>query len=317
MNEAASASGAVFAFFSLIEDIFTFLSGSSNRWDIMKSHVTAATILTPKILCPTRWSSRIDAIKPLRFNLGNILAALNEIKESAKFKQSVRNEAEFIIKEIDYKFICSVCMWYDILKQINIASKSLQTIESNLQSALLCLESVKIFLKEYTTFGILKIFREAAEMFENFRIELAFTDSRKRVATERQINSEEQFHTNFFGNVMDVAKNSIDERFESIKSHNAIFSFLYNFDNFERNRQNGGLLSSCKQLEKVLANGEQSDVDGDELFSELAVVANLVRNQNVVRVIDILNTIAKNGMENLLPNAVIAYRVFLTLHCCW
>lgn len=141
INDAASASGANVSFFSLVQEMYTFLSGSSNRWDIMKSHITTASTLAPKNLCPTRWSNRIAAIKPLRLNLGNIIAALNEIENSSAFKDTVCHEAGAIVDKIDYQFVCAVCVWYDILSQVNIATKVLQTIDSDLQAAVLCLGS--------------------------------------------------------------------------------------------------------------------------------------------------------------------------------
>lgn len=100
INEAAVASGANIGFFSMVEEIYTFLSASSNRWDVMKSHITTGSTLKPKKLCPTRWSSRIAAIKPLRLNLRNIIAALNEIENSTAFDDKVRHEAGEIVDKM-------------------------------------------------------------------------------------------------------------------------------------------------------------------------------------------------------------------------
>lgn len=111
---------------------------------------------------------------------------------------------------------------------------------------------------------------------------------------------------------MSVAIDAVDERFEALEKHNTTFSFLYNFSEFDENRRNGNLLKSCKQLQTALSDGRMSDIDGDELFSEMTVVAELVKRRNLIRVIDILNGIKNNAMENLVPNAVIAYRIFLT-----
>ena len=312
INEAAIASGANINFFSIVEEIYTFLSSSSNRWDVMKRHITTASTLAPKNLCPTRWSSRLTAIKPLRQNLGNIITALNEIKDSTAFQDKVCHQAGAIIDRIDYQFVCAVCMWYDILSQINIASKALQSIDSDLQAAVLCLGSTKTFLDEYKSTGPEKVFNDATEICENLGIDVFFPNSRKRVAAGREINSEESFKNNFIDIVLSVAIDAVDERFEALEKHNTTFSFLYNFTDFDENRRNGNLLKSCKQLQTALSNGRMSDIDGDELFSEMTVVAELVKRRNLIRVIDILNGIKNNAMENLVPNAVIAYRIFLT-----
>lgn len=149
-------------------------------------------------------------------------------------------------------------------------------------------------------------------MCENMGIEVIFPNSRKRVAAGREINSEESFQNYFIDIVLSVAINAVEERFVALEKYNSNFSFLYNFADFDENRRNGNLLRSCKQLQTTLSNGELSDIDGEELFSEMTVVAELVKNRSFVRVIDILNGIKNNAMENLVPNAVIAYRIFLT-----
>lgn len=63
-------------------------------------------------------------------------------------------------------------MWYDILSQINIASKALQSIDSDLQAAVLCLGSTKTFLDEYKSTGPEKVFNDATEICENLGIEV-------------------------------------------------------------------------------------------------------------------------------------------------
>lgn len=80
VNDAAAASGAIF--FSIVQHIFTFLSSSTNRWDILMKHLIKRSALTTKPICKTRWASRIDAIKPLRLNLNLIIDALREIEET-------------------------------------------------------------------------------------------------------------------------------------------------------------------------------------------------------------------------------------------
>lgn len=100
VNDAAAATGSFVSFFAFVQHIYVFLSGSTNRWDVLKKHLGAG--LTPKPICTTRWSSRIDSMKPLRYNLGQIIAALNEIHDSDKFDENTRYEAGCISDKINY-----------------------------------------------------------------------------------------------------------------------------------------------------------------------------------------------------------------------
>ncbi|XP_055326046.1 uncharacterized protein LOC129579884 [Sitodiplosis mosellana] len=286
-----------------------FVPCSSNRWDIMKSHITTASTLAPKNLCTTLWSSRIAAMKPLRLNLGKIIAALDEIENSTAFKDKVRYEARAIIDKIDYPFVCAVCMWYDVLSHVNIASKALQSIDSDLQAAVLCLGSTNFFLEEYRSTGPEKVFSEATEICESMEIEVVFTNSRKRVAVGREINSEESFQNDFIDVVLNVAINAVEERFVALEKHNSTFSFLYKFDDFDQNRRNGNLLKSCKQLQVTLSKGEECDIDVDELISEMTVVAELVKHRHLVRVIDILNGIKSSDRLNGLATISIEHEI--------
>ena len=56
-----------------------------------------------------------------------------------------------------------------------------------------------------------------------------------------------------------------------------------------------------------------SDIDAEELCNELRIVGNIMEGHSVEHTIDILNQIAKRRLENSLPNAVIVYRILLTL----
>lgn len=80
--------------------------------------------------------------------------------------------------------------------------------------------------------------------------------------------------------------------------------------NFETN---SSLLKSCKKLEIALTHNGNSDIDGDDLFAELAVVSTLINNENIAHIIDVLNAIQKKNMQNIVPNFVIALRILLTI----
>lgn len=71
--------------------------------------------------------------------------------------------------------------------------------------------------------------------------------------------------------VIKSAVDSITDRFKALQKHNELFSFLYDFANYETNRRNGSLLKSCKNLETALTHNGNSDIDGEDLFAELAV----------------------------------------------
>lgn len=110
VNNAADVSSCTTEFFAIIQKIFVFLSASTNRWDVLKKHLSVGKALTPKPLCTTRWSSRADTMTPLRNNPGEIIAALREIENSDCFESNVQHEAGSIADKINFSFMCSVCL---------------------------------------------------------------------------------------------------------------------------------------------------------------------------------------------------------------
>lgn len=85
-------------------------------------------------------------------------------------------------------------------------------------------------------------------------IDPIFSESEKRPSNARVLSTNEDFQSNFFNLIIEIAKNAIEERFESLQEFNNTFSFLYDFKNYEANKINGSLLESCKRLEAALTH---------------------------------------------------------------
>lgn len=246
VNDAADSSKIATQFFSIVQKIYVFLSAATNRWDVLKEHLAPTKAKTPKQLCTTRWSSRVNAVRPLCKNPGAILAALKEIHESNSFNASVRLEAESLADKIDFAFICSSVLWYDILSHVNIASKALQSVKSNIQSALMCLESVLAFLLEYKENGCEEVIDEAIKICQLNSIETAFDDQKRISAGRITVEDEIEFEKKVFLPIIQAAIDSISKRSEALKKHNEVFEFLYDYKNYKKNKANGALLDSCK-----------------------------------------------------------------------
>ncbi|MFS7941976.1 putative transcription factor and/or regulators TTF-type(Zn) family [Helianthus anomalus] len=64
-------------FFGTIQRLYTIFAHSINRWQILKDNVKGLTL---KSLSTTHWESRIDSIKPIRTQLGDVRKALREVR---------------------------------------------------------------------------------------------------------------------------------------------------------------------------------------------------------------------------------------------
>ncbi len=100
-NDIAKESVHAVKNFDVIRGIYKFLSGSSQRWDILKKNLgEKRKHLTVILLSETRWESRIDAIRPFRFNGRLIYDTLFEISRSKEFDKETSYEAEVLAKKM-------------------------------------------------------------------------------------------------------------------------------------------------------------------------------------------------------------------------
>ena len=100
-------------------------------------------------LSNTRWESRVEAVKPLRFNLGKVYDALFSIYSDRSKDAESRNVANSLLTKIkNFKFICSLNIWFEVLSKINIVSKALQKSDVVLSEAVKMIDQVQTSLTD-------------------------------------------------------------------------------------------------------------------------------------------------------------------------
>lgn len=322
VQEAAAASGDNFDFFSKVQEIYNFFSASTKRWDMLIARVPRFTV---KNISTTRWASRIDAIKPLRYNLQQIYEALVDIMDddTNKFDPASKHLARCVADSWNFKFICGVVMWHEILHQVNLVSKLSQEENVDLSAMLKLIANVKQFVQQQRDSGWDNIKLVAKSIAESIDLDGDFPANR-RIRRRPRLNDyegldesiqdpEQNFVVNSFYFTCDQVINSMDERFKQITEHEMLFGFLYTFEGLS----DDDLQSRSEQLQKALsANAiDPPDLDGHELFMELRMLKSMLANEAepIKTPIKILNYITSTGLANVMPNIVIALRILLTL----
>ncbi|XP_048510256.1 zinc finger MYM-type protein 1-like [Athalia rosae] len=278
--------------------------------------------LTLKPLSDTRWESRIEALKPLRFYMGDVYDALLSIYENQDIDNLIRDEASGLLNCIkQFKFLCSIVIWYKIINCINPISKLLQTKGFDLASALDLLQNCKKFFEDLRSD---KSFNEtivdARELADEINVEANFesTVPRHRVRRKKTNFSyeardetikdpKEQYKTEFFYFTIDRALNALDARFEQLSHHSNYLQFLYDiYDSKTMSKET--LLTHCKDLESILTDGDSVDINGVELTEEISAVSALLgKKESPNDVLKLLTTL------NFAPNLNVALRILLTL----
>jgi len=107
--------------------------------------------------------------------------------------------------------------------------------------------------------------------------------------------------------VVDQAIVSLTRRFEQYQGYEKTFGFLFTSEKL-RFLDHKNLMAACVNLENALKSGEHTDIDGHELYAELIIFQELL--QGSMGPLDILKFLKKRPFY---PNAIIAYRILLTI----
>ncbi|XP_066338762.1 uncharacterized protein [Miscanthus floridulus] len=300
---ATKTCGRAKDFFGIIQRIYTAFANSTKKWQILKENITGLTL---KSVSATRWESRIDSVKAIRFQCADIREALlqvsdidNDPAKSSEAKGLANNELG------QYDFIVAVAIWYEVLYAANLVSKQMQEKD--------------MLIDGYRETGFLQALESAKEIALEMDIGTTFTKKRKitrkrhhdenpedtNIAT---MSPEELFRIEYFNTLIDQAIVSLETRFEQYKEYQKNFGFLFTSETL-RSLDNQSLKSSCDNLEAVLKKDEKSDIDAKELYMELKFLQDFIPEERMGPV-EILRFLKEHGC---FPNATIAYRVLLTI----
>ena len=281
--------------------------------------------MTLKPLSETRWSSRIDAIKPLFRELPEIYDALYEISNGILYDQKAKYDAKCLAEKIcSFPFICSLNIWYIILTKVNFVSKILQRIDMNMQIALDALTDLRKFLiKIRDDANFEEIVNDAMKIAEKLDVEVEFETSRSRFLRRRKApknfdyegedhivnDPKTAYKINVFFYILDQALSSVDERFNLLSNHNDVFHFLFKLSDDHDQTQ---LKSSCHQLQKKLSANNSTDINADDLCEEIMSCPSFLKkcNNDAAK---ILEFIYLNNLTAVYPNITIALRILLTM----
>ncbi|GBN96976.1 hypothetical protein AVEN_27706-1 [Araneus ventricosus] len=91
-------------------------------WEILLDRMKT----TLKTHCDTRWSSRRQAVTALQKNLPSVHKVLEHMTDGAnKWTADAAFGAMILLRHIDYKFLCLLEMWSEVLLKLDCTNKSL------------------------------------------------------------------------------------------------------------------------------------------------------------------------------------------------
>ncbi|CAA2984694.1 zinc finger MYM-type 1-like [Olea europaea subsp. europaea] len=314
--DMANCCSKAVSFFGVIKRIYTLFSSSTKRWKIFKDNVQGLTV---NPLSQTCWESDVESVKPIIEQTAQIRDALLDLAESNEYPK-VKSEAESLATyELqNFEFLLGMVIWYKLLHAVNIVSKFLQTESMDINHAIDLLQGLISFLEDYKEIGFAIAMDEATKKTNEMGIEAVFTEKRiiqrkrqfdESVSDEVKQSAEESFRVEYFVFIIDQALSSLRTRFEQFKQYDDTFGFLFNLKRL-RGATSSNLLNFCMNLEKYLEHNGRSDINGDNLCSELQVLRCCIPSEatKAIEVLQYLKT-----LNVCFPNAYIAYKILLTI----
>ncbi|KAK9740177.1 hypothetical protein RND81_03G017000 [Saponaria officinalis] len=271
-------------FFGTIQRIYTIFSYSTKRWQILKNSVKG---LTFKPLSSTRWESRVDSIKAIKFQMFEIRKTLLEVAEVDN-DYKIRSEAKSLaMNELgDFEFLVSIIIWYDILSHVNEVSKHLQTRDVLIDVAILHVKALVSCFEKYREYGFCKAMDTAKQIAKDMNIYPIFP-KRREIRRKRHfdenpndsstLSEEELFRINYFLVLIDQAISILLTILVTVASAERSFSKL-----------------------KLLKSYLRSSMSQERLYFDLNFFKEFTMPDKIM-----------DG--NCFPNAEIAYRILLTI----
>ncbi|XP_025193537.1 uncharacterized protein LOC112593375 [Melanaphis sacchari] len=264
---AADTSPTITTFFGIVQKVYTYFSGSTSRWEKLKSVIN----VTLKSHCDTRWSTKKQAVSALKNNLESIFKLLKTLSTDITLNHDTRDGAKNLICQINLKFICLINLWNDVLSQIDHVNILLQSKNQTIDVACSLINGLILSIEEIRKIGFNNSLDEAKRTAKCLNISSEFKDKRKRkiprkdsceADDEGTVSDENNLRIQCFQS-LDSILTSLRWRFEKMSEIKSEFQFL-----------TGNCLKimpsdEIKRWVNDLALKYEHDIDGPELFLEI------------------------------------------------
>lgn len=218
------------SFFGYVQTLYKIFSCSPARWKILLD--TAGVSLHKTSL--TRWSARIEAIKPLAKRPREILEALRKLEE-LDLPAECMNEVKTLEKWMkSFEFVVFITLWFKTLTAVNDVSLLLQSTSLNLDDELKLIRGLLNDLQLIRSSWD-NILDESKEVAINLGFETKFTEKRKRKKKSfhdepkntayHHSDPSKAFEVEVFNVGLDTLIGQIKERFQAMERHNKVFFF--------------------------------------------------------------------------------------------
>lgn len=301
-------------FFGIIESLYTFFSRSTLRWEKLKNVLP----VTLKAESDTRWSAKVEAVRPVADFLKEIIQLLEDMASIENNENTdTRNEAlQLCHRILSFDFLTVLGFWNRILSPIDRIQKRLQSPKMNFHESALDIKTLRDNFKDKREMITTQSLNEGLQLCEELDVVVEHRKRRKKKLPGEQtvdssLTAKEEIKRVMKGTI-DRLIMEMSERFTRLFDIDEKFGWLLDVNELCYGSQTDDFLrEKCDKLAEVY----NTDINGKELRAEIADCQMLLTRSEdkITKPVELLKFIIEFGDENVFPNLQIALKILLTI----
>ena len=314
-SHAAECCEEVQTFFGTIQKFYNLFSSSPARWEILLNNIGCSL----HSLSHTRWSDRLDSVKPIATHITGLKPALNDLLTlnlTSEAKADVKGLTNYVNS---FHCLLLASIWYKVLAAIDIRNKVLQarnaTIDVEVKNVCSLIDDLKSLRDNWEL--ILSEVKIVAQQIgivpelpsKRKRKSKRFHDEVPTCADEWDIEptEEDNFKRNVFYNLIDSVIAGLTERYKAVKAIESTFSFLWQYSTLSEDE--------IRYKGKAFVDRYKDDVS-DDLVQEIIDLKSIHPanfGEQALPPFELLNKLYEYKLQPLFCNCSIALRIFCTI----
>lgn len=301
---AAKICHQVVTFFGNLESLYSFFSSSPSRWEILRKEMP----LSLKRQSETRWSERIEAVRPVIKHYPGLLKTLERVltEMSTSLKPAVLNTVRGLKKYFtSFEGLLMAIFWHKVLASIDERSVIIQSEAISLDVEMKLINDLRNDIQLLRD-SWEKILEEAKTMAEVLKIPSSFQLNRASASVPHQLSPEDKFRNEVVFVVLDFLLQNLDERFTAGTTFCELFSPILQFTNLEQD--------SLREKASTLVKFYKSDLSSSfvEEILHLKKIYSTVFQMTSINPLKLLNAIYEKQLDPVFINVCVALRIFCT-----
>ena len=293
-TDCAKACSEAKTFFGTIQKIYNVFSSSPQRWEVLKKHLPNSV----HKMSTTRWSARIDCVRPFARHLDSIKKLTAEVKSDLKGVKKYLNTFECVLMS---------AIWIKVLTMIHEVNLIIESRNATLDVEMVNIHQLRADIQKLRDKWN-NILEEARYVSINIGVP-DMLDTRKgpRTRYPNQKEAEDNFRVSVFYNIIDYVIEGLSRRFSAVRDIYGLFDFLWHFKQLSENE----LCQKTSQFQLRYPSHVSNDIESEVLLLKRIFDVNF--KMDAVLPKQIFDQILNLRLGNVFPNILIALRIFLTL----